>query len=549
VEKAPHHYETVWNTLLAGSAIHWPTFALGLLAFIIILGLRWINPRIPNVLIAVVVTTLISWTMGFENRREIVAEQFYNDTVRSLVNDQLDISRQILAADSHIRAAEQTWIKVRKELGEDDARTLSAFHQVDLLRLNAEELKKSKKVNRTELHSLHFERVVGQTDGADRYYLKSHAPMGAATDGALWRVVRVSDNGKLLMNAGGTVVGEIPRGLPEFKAPRFDFGILLQLLGSAVAISLIGFMEAISIAKAMAARTRQRLDANQELMGQGLANIVGSLFQSYPVSGSFSRSAVNIDAGAVSGFSSVVSGLVVVVTLLWFTPLLYHLPQATLAAVIMVAVIGLISVRVFKQTWHVQPQDGVVAVVTFGLTLLFAPHLDQAIIVGVLLSLGLFLYRTMEPRVAVLSRHADGSLRDAKVHGLQTCANISVIRFDGSLYFSNTSYFEDTVISKLALKPELKFIIVDAEGINQLDATGEEMLAQLTERLSSIGVEVLFARVKNQIMDVLVRAHFIQRFGEWRFFRRTEYALEYAWNRLDEDHKTTCPLHVTTPSQ
>ena len=373
VEKAPHHYETVWNTLLAASDTHWPTLALGVLAFAIILVLRRISPRIPTVLVAVVVTTLISWSIGYENRREIDPSQFYNETVRSLVNDQLEHFQQIISTDTQIRAAENKWSKTRKQVGDDDARTLSALHQVDLLRLRAEELKKSDKVNRKELQSLHFRRVVAETNDADRYYLKGHVPADAVTDSAIWRVVIVNGNGKLLVNAGGAVVGEIPQGLPEFKFPRFDFDVFLQLLGSVIAISLIGFMEAISIAKAMAARTRQHLDANQELIGQGLANMVGSLFQSYPVSGSFSRSAVNIDTGAVTGFSSVVTGLVVVVTLLFFTPLLYHLPQATLAAVIIVAVMGLVSVRVFKQIWQVQPQDGLVAVVTFILTLLLAP--------------------------------------------------------------------------------------------------------------------------------------------------------------------------------
>ena len=151
----------------------------------------------------------------------------------------------------------------------------------------------------------------------------------------------------------------------------------------------------------------------------------------------------------------------------------------------------------------------------------------------------------MKPRVAVLARHSDGSLRDAEVHDLTTCENISVIRFDGSLYFANTSYFEDKVMLKLAIKPGLKYVIVDAEGMNQLDATGEEMLVQLTERLSSTGIEVLFARVKQQIMDVLVRAGFIKQFGDWRFFRRTEHALEYAWEKLGGDHKNTCPLHLS----
>lgn len=547
VEKAPHHYQTVWNTVLAASDTHWPTFVVAVLAFTIMLVLRKINPRVPNVLIAVAVTTILAWSMNFEKRLELEPDLIINDTVRSLVNAQLKISLEISDLEAETRAAEQQWIESRKNFSDDDARTLSALHSVDFLRLKTDELKKTRRANRKELQSLHFERVPGDGEKPDRFYLKSHMPADVVSDNAIWRVEGINKEGRLVMNAGGDVVGDIPKGLPAFQIPRFDFDVFLQLLSSAIAISLIGFMEAISIAKAIAARTRQRLDVNQELIGQGLANMVGSGFQSYPVSGSFSRSAVNIDAGAVTGLSSVITGLVVVIALLFFTPLLYHLPQATLAAVIMLAVIGLVNVKVFRQIWKVQPRDGLVAVVTFVLTLLLAPHLEQAIIVGVVLSLGLHLYYTMKPRVVILSRHPDGSLRDAMLHGLQTCENISVIRFDGSLYFSNTSYFEDMVMGKLSGKPDLKFIVVDAEGINQLDATGEEMLAHLTERLDATGVQVLFARVKQQILDVLTRARFTERYGEWRFFRRTEHALQYAWEKLGDTHKEKCPLHHTMP--
>jgi SulP family sulfate permease len=554
VDKAPQHYQTVWNTMLATTDTHWPTLVLGVLAFTIVLVLRRINPRIPNVLVAVAVTTLISWVIGFEKKQEITVSQLGSESVRNLIKEQLDLSRQIEATDKQMRLAENNWLTIKKEIGEDTERTLKALHEVDQLKLKLQGLKNAKKTDIREIKSLHLQRVAAESGNEDRYYLVSDIPAEvfknpeeSKTDNEVWRVLSIDEQGKLLINAGGAVVGNIPPGLPDFRFPSFDFTVFLQLLGSAIAISLIGFMEAISIAKAMAARTRQHLDANQELIGQGLANTVGSLFQSYPVSGSFSRSAVNIDAGAVTGLSSVVTGLVVLIALLLFTPLLYHLPQATLAAVIMVAVIGLVSVRAFKRVWQVQPNDGLVATITFVLTLLLAPHLEQAIIVGILLSLGIYLYRTMKPRVAVLARHPDGSLRDAEVHGLTTCENISVIRFDGSLYFANTSYFEDKIMLKLAIKPELKYVIVDAEGMNQLDATGEEMLVQLTERLSSTGIEVLFARVKQQIMEVLVRAGFVEQFGDWRFFRRTEHALEYAWEKLGENHKNTCPLHLSNP--
>jgi len=306
-------------------------------------------------------------------------------------------------------------------------------------------------------------------------------------------------------------------------------------------------MEAISIAKAMAAQTRQRLDPNQELIGQGLGNLFSGVFQGYAVSGSFSRSAVNISAGAVTGFSSVVTGAVVGITLLFLTPLLYHLPQATLAAVIMMAVINLVKIRPIIDAWKVQPHDGIVAIVTFLLTLIVAPHLETGIVVGVILSLGLFLFRTMRPRISVLSRDIDGTLRDADVQKLDTCDNISVIRFDGPLYFANTGFFVDTILDRVAKKPDLKFVVIDAEGINEVDATGEEMLHELVTRLDSLGIELLMGRAKKQIMDIFRRSGFIDHLGKDKFFRLRTHAFNYAWSKLEEGHKDTCPIHVATP--
>ena len=336
---------------------------------------------------------------------------------------------------------------------------------------------------------------------------------------------------------GGAVVGDIPVGLPGFDIPSVFWSEVSGLMGTAVAIGLIGFMEAISIAKAMAARTQQKLDPNQELVGQGLSNIVSGMFQGYAVSGSFSRSAVNINAGAITGFSSIVTGTVVGITLLWLTPLLYHLPQATLASVIIMAVVNLIKLEPIKYAWKVQKHDGVVAVVTFVLTLLLAPHLENGIIVGVLLSLGLFLHRTMRPRIAILSRHADGTLRDAREHDLEVCPHIAVIRFDMSLYFANTGYFEDTILEHVALHPEMRYIIIDAESINHIDATGEEMLHSLATALDEVGVEFLFARTKLQVLAVFIRTGFVQTLGEDHFHRTRTEAMQYAWDRTYCENK------------
>ncbi|MCB1877661.1 MAG: sulfate permease [Chromatiales bacterium] len=346
--------------------------------------------------------------------------------------------------------------------------------------------------------------------------------------------------------AGGKVVGAVPSGLPSLSLPSLDWWTASALFGNAVVIALIGFMEAISIAKALAARSRHRLNPSQELVGQGLANIVAGFFQGYPVSGSFSRSAVNYEAGAATGFSAVVTGLVIAITLLFLTPLLHHLPQATLAAIIIMAVLNLVRIEPIRNAWRVQKHDGVVAVVSFLLTLALAPHLEWGIVSGLVLSLGLFLYRTMRPRVALLARHPDGTLRDAEEHGLQTCDCISLIRFDGPLYFANTGYFEEVVLDREATKPHLRFVILDAEGINEIDATGEEMLHELSKRLNSVGMQLMIARAKSEILAVLDRTGFIEQLGEKHFTLLRTHAVEHAWREIGCDGEC-CPLAIANP--
>ena len=255
-------------------------------------------------------------------------------------------------------------------------------------------------------------------------------------------------------NFGGAIVGAIPEGLPSFALPTVDFSYLLDLAGVAIAISLIGFMEAFSVAKSMSMRkTRQHLDANQELLGQGLGNLAASMFQGYAVSGSFSRSAVNLSAGAVTGFSSVVTGLLVAATLLFLTPILYHMPQAMLASVIIIAVAGLIRVKPIIDAWKVQKHDAVVAVITFVLTLAFAPHLENGIIIGVLLALGLFVYRIMRPNISLISRDSMGKFADARRRILETCCSISMLRFDGPLFLRQHGLFQRSGPAGPLLRP------------------------------------------------------------------------------------------------
>ena len=344
---------------------------------------------------------------------------------------------------------------------------------------------------------------------------------------------------------GGRVVGNIPRGLPSFELPVISWAIIQQMAGAALAIALIGFMEAISIAKAMAVKTRQRLDADQELIGQGLSNLTSSVFQGYAVSGSFSRSAVNINTGAVTGFSSIVTTVLIGFTLLFLTPLLYHLPQATLAAVIILAVASLVRIQAFKNIWRIQYQDGFVAVVTFVLTLLFAPHLENGILIGVVLSLGLYVYRTMRPDISLLGRHNDGGLRDAAKYILKVCPQIAIVRFGGPLFFANTGYFHDKVLERVSNQPELRFIIIDAVSMNEIDATGQEMLYELARTLVEQDIEFLFARPPMEVMNTFERSGFASE--EWadHFFNSRDQALQYAWTQLAKQ-KRTCTVEGCT---
>jgi MFS superfamily sulfate permease-like transporter len=369
------------------------------------------------------------------------------------------------------------------------------------------------------------------------------------TDNRRWRLKvgnAALDPDALLMIGGGAVVGTIPRGLPSLSMPTLDWKVIPKLLSATIIISLLGFMEAISIAKAMAAKTGQRLDPNQELIGQGLANMLGSVGRSYPISGSFSRSAVNLQAGGRTGLSSVITSLTVVIVLLFFTPLLYHLPQAVLAAVIMMAVIGLVNVSGFVHAWQAQRYDGAISVISFVATLAFAPHLDKGIMIGVALSVAVFLKKSMRPKVMSLSRHDDDSLRAALIHDLEVCKYMDVVRFDGPLFFANASYLEDQINERLQAKRHLRHIIIVSNAISDMDASGEETLSLIVDRIRSAGVEISFSGINEDVMDVLQRTHLIERIGRDRIFSTMEQAIRAVHAHAhDNGDEARCPLTTT----
>lgn len=334
VDKAPHHYETLIRVIRAAfHYTHIPTLLLAVLAIGIMYGLRKINPRIPNVLIAVIITTIISWAIGFQKNQATSIDNLMDAAISEQIRKFNQTLEEIdnLGAERSKLNAELT--KVQKEQGKKSIPALELRHRIAVINLKIKELKDIEEAQRTKLRLIKF-GMIEDAGGNPRFYQKDNIPDGSVAKGGIWRLKignKKLNETELLFIGGGAVVGVIPRGIPKLKLPMLDLSLILQLLSTAVIISLLGFMEAISIAKAIAAKTHQRLDPNQELIGQGLANIIGSLGQSYPVSGSFSRSAVNLQAGGITGLSNVFTSCIVVITLLFFTPLLYHLPQSVLA--------------------------------------------------------------------------------------------------------------------------------------------------------------------------------------------------------------------------
>jgi SulP family sulfate permease len=234
--------------------------------------------------------------------------------------------------------------------------------------------------------------------------------------------------------------------------------------------------------------------------------------------------------------ASVITAGFVLLTLLLLTPLLYHLPQAVLAAIIIMAVIGLVNFEAVKHAWHASPHDGIAAGITFVATLVFAPHLDNGILVGAGLAILLFLYRTMKPRVAILGRFPDGTLRDVKIHpDLPTSEHVVAMRFDGSLYFANIAFFEDAVLEAVADHPKAKYVLIVGNSVNQLDASGEEVVHHLVTRLRESNVQVVFAGLKKQILDVMRATGLFDLIGQENIFATEDQALAAIYERLGEE--------------
>jgi len=340
-----------------------------------------------------------------------------------------------------------------------------------------------------------------------------------------------------LAEQGVKIVGEVPQGLPAFSMPTWSWDSIQSLLPIAVAISLVSFMESIAVAKAIQAKHKDyKIRPNQELIALGMANIGGSFLQSYPVTGGFSRTAVNEEAGAKTGMASIISAFLIILTLLFLTPLFYYLPKAILASLIMVAVFGLIDIQEARYLWKADRSDFWMLVATFLATLLLG--IELGIGIGVLLSLAMIIFQTTRPHIAELGKIPNTNLyRNVdRFEQLEQRSDILIIRFDAQLYFANITYFQEAIEQLVLSKgTKLQTIILNFEGVNNMDSTAIHALEDLVKEYRSQGLKVLFTDVKGPVRDAMEKADLTKKIGKENCFFNIAKAIEY----LDKKKEST----------
>ena len=306
----------------------------------------------------------------------------------------------------------------------------------------------------------------------------------------------------------GAVVGHLPTGLPNLAMPAaITWNQWTQLLMPVVVISLVSFLEVASSAQVEHRTAGTRWNENQDLMAQGMAKVVAGFSASFPISASFSRSAVSLHSGAKTGWATVFAIAMVLIVVLWLTPLLYHIPQAVLAAIVVSAVINLIQPRTLLALFKLSRAEGSIALVTFVLTLATAPRLYWGVLTGVLLSLSHFLYHHLHPRIVELGEHGDGSLRSRRIWNLPPIhPQVLAVRMDAEWDFASSSALERYVDQALDQRPEVQHLFIDAQPINRIDVTGVEAFTRLRLSLQKRGICLHIAGLKLPVQDILSRA-------------------------------------------
>ena len=337
-----------------------------------------------------------------------------------------------------------------------------------------------------------------------------------------------------LYEHGVKIVGKVPSGLPSFQMLVFDMKAITTLLPTAMTIAFVGFMESIAVAKAIHAKHKDYdLDSNKELIALGIANIAGSFFKSFPVTGGFSRTAVNDQAGAKTGLASIISALLIILTLLFFTSYFYYLPNAVLAAIIIVAVYGLIDFKEAIHLFHTDKVDFYLFLSAATGTLLLG--IEEGILLGVVLSIAILIYRVSYPHYAEL-----GLLPDQKefknIKRFQSAFvkdEIIIMRFDAQLFFANTNYFREKVTGLIKSRKNPKFFILEGAAINHLDSTAVHAIAEIIEELKVQGITFLVSNFIGPVRDILKKSELDEKIGKENTFISLNEAYRYAIERME----------------
>lgn len=345
-----------------------------------------------------------------------------------------------------------------------------------------------------------------------------------------------------LHETGVTILGKNEGGLPLPALPPFDFDMIFALTGPAVVLALVSFAETYSVGKSISAQTKQKLDVDQEFLGQGVANMVGSFFQCYPVSGSFSRTAINFASGARTGIASAITTGSVIITLLFLTPLLTYIPKASLAALIITAVLMLFHPREVFRLWKMNRHDGIVAICVFTLSLLSKP--DYALLIGILMSLVFFLWKTMRPRIVRISKDPELNMFvNADMFKKPGCPQILHLRSDNSIYFANAEYTVESILERMEeVDTPVKFLLLDLQAMAFIDITGIEELRVLKEEVDAKKMELALMEIHLPVEEVMKSSGFMAEMNPELILQKRGEAITVLFKHLDHDYcKNVCP--------
>ncbi len=308
---------------------------------------------------------------------------------------------------------------------------------------------------------------------------------------------------------GVKIVGAVPAGLPDLVLPSFDPDLAVRLFPAAVLIALVGFVESVSVAQTLAAKLRQRIVPDQELVGLGMANVASAVSGGYPVTGGFARSVVNFDAGAETPLAGAFTAIGIAVATVAFTPLFFHLPQATLAATIVVAVLSLVDLKALARTWRYSRTDFLAMATTIAGVLLAG--VEAGIVAGVALSLLQVLWRASRPHVAIVGQvPGTGHFRNVLRHDVIQSPRVLSVRVDESLWFANARWLEDLILDLVAARPEAEHVVLMCPAVNAIDASALESLETIAGRLRGAGIGFHLSEVKGPVMDRLERSDFFE---------------------------------------